>query len=86
MWFTEHSRNLFRAPLFVGALVVGLLSVLFLAGCLPEVTPTVTPSAGHGPDTTRTTVTIGSTFPATASLQPITSRSASRRRDRDTEC
>jgi hypothetical protein len=41
----------------MGTLIAGLFSVLLLAGCLPEVTPTVTPSAGHGPDTTRTSVT-----------------------------
>lgn len=61
----------------MAALVAGLLSVLFLAGCSPEVTPTVTPSAGHGPDTTRTSVTIESSVSATASPQPDTSASTS---------
>ena len=58
----------------VCALIAGLLLVLLLAGCSPEVTPTVTPSAGHGPDTTRTSVTVENTAPPNVSPQPITSR------------
>ena len=49
------------AVMLAGSLLV--LTIL-LAGCLPEVTPTVTPSAGHGPDTTRTSATISSESPS----------------------
>lgn len=41
-----------------------LALTILLTGCLPEVTPTVTPSAGHGPDTTRTSATISSESPS----------------------
>ena len=41
-----------------------LALTILVAGCLPEVTPTVTPSAGHGPDTTRTSATIPSESPS----------------------
>lgn len=44
------------ALLLVSALGAGLFSIL-LAGCSPEVTPTLTPSAGHRPDTTITDAT-----------------------------
>lgn len=73
MLFTRHTRNP-RGALLKTALVAGLLFALFLAGCSPEATPTVTPSAGHGPDTTRASVIIESTLPPASSSQPITSR------------
>ena len=51
-----------------------LALAILLVGCSAEVSPTVTPSSDHGPDTTRTSVTTASTVPTAASPQPITSR------------
>lgn len=71
---TEHQTTRGRraaATMLAGSL---LALTILLAGCLPEVTPTVTPSSGHGPDTTRTSVTTASTVSTAASPQPITSR------------
>ena len=62
------------ALLLVGALVAGVVSVLLVAGCSPEVSPTVTPSVKDAPDTTITGATTASTVSTAASSQPITSR------------
>ncbi|HLA81109.1 MAG TPA: hypothetical protein VJP78_05675 [Thermoleophilia bacterium] len=46
-----------------------MASAIFLAGCLPE-SPTVTPSAGHRPDTTHTSATTRSGAPTTIAPEP----------------
>jgi len=66
--FTENSRNLLRALLLLGALAACLFSATLLAGCSPEVTPAVSS------DTTASSIPVGSSIPATALPQPVTSR------------
>ena len=65
----EHSRNLFRALLPLGTLVVALFSILLVASCSSEAPRTVSS------DTARRSIPVGSTVPVTAlPQQPVTSR------------
>lgn len=72
----SRARSVAGATLWAAVALVAVLIVaaVFLSSCLAEDGPTVTPSAGHHPDTTQATVSVESSVSTNVVLEPMTSR------------